>query len=108
MTSRRASRRLAIDILYQTDVTKGDLARVQADWIDVRGPIDPFADELVEGVTQHAAEIDALLASRSEGWSVSRMAALDRTILRVAVFELLHRHDVPPAVAISEIGRAHV
>jgi N utilization substance protein B len=56
----------------------------------------------VEGVAANRAEIDELLASRAEHWSLERMASLDRTILRVACFELLHRPEVPPGVAVNE------
>ncbi|HEX4942683.1 MAG TPA: transcription antitermination factor NusB, partial [Actinomycetota bacterium] len=54
----------------------------------------------------HLPEIDLLLEERTEGWTVARMAALDRTILRVAVHELRHRADVPASVAISEAVEA--
>jgi len=72
------------------------------DWRDAGRTVTPFAVELIEGVTQHQPEIDLLLEEHSEGWTVARMAALDRTIMRVAVFELMHRPDVPTSVAISE------
>ena len=65
-----------------------------------------FAEELVDGVVEHGPEIDLLLEEHAEGWTVARMTALDRTILRVAVEELLHRADVPPSVAISEAVEA--
>lgn len=61
-----------------------------------------FADELVRGVGEHLARIDALLAARSIGWTLARMPALDRNILRVGAFELAHCPDVPTAVVISE------
>jgi N utilization substance protein B len=57
-------------------------------------------------VERKLPDIDLLLASHSEGWTVQRMAALDRTILRVGVYELLWRHDVPASVAISEAVEA--
>jgi N utilization substance protein B len=63
---------------------------------------DPFAADLVRGVQDHHAEIDGLLRRYARGWAVERMPAIDRTLLRIGVFELLHRPDVPPAVAISE------
>jgi N utilization substance protein B len=102
VTSRRDARRIAIDILYQADVTDADPAVVLAEWIDAGRSVSPFSAELVEGVEEHLPEIDLLLEEHTEGWTVARMAALDRTILRVAVHELRHRPDIPPAVAISE------
>ena len=106
MTSRREARRTAIDILYQADVTGEDPEAVLASWLGADRTVVPFSAELVSGVRGHRPEIDALLERHSEGWTVDRMTALDRTILRVALFELLHRPDVPPSVAISEAVQA--
>ena len=106
MTSRRDARRIAIDILYQADITDADPAVVLAEWIEAGRSVSPFSTEIVEGVEEHLPEIDLLLEEHTEGWTVARMAALDRTILRVAVFELRHRADIPPAVAISEAVEA--
>lgn len=77
-----------------------------AEWIDAERSVPRFAAELVEGVEHHLPEIDLLLEEHSEGWTVARMAALDRTILRVAVHELRHRPDIPASVAISEAVEA--
>ena len=106
MTSRRGARRTAIDILYQADVTNADAAMVLREWADAGRFIAPFSTELVAGVEEHLPEIDLLLAEHSEDWTVGRMAVLDRTILRVAIYELRHRPDVPPSVAISEAVEA--
>ncbi len=102
VASRRHARRQALDILYQADVTGADPITVVAEWETAGRQIEPFASELVEGVAAHRAEIDGLLARFAEDWTVERMASVDRTILRVASYELLHRHDVPPAAAINE------
>jgi N utilization substance protein B len=106
VTSRRRARRTAIDILYQADITDADPDLVLAEWIDAGRPVSAFSAELVKGVEQHLPEIDLLLEEHSEGWTVARMTALDRTILRVAVHELHHRPDIPPSVAISEAVEA--
>lgn len=106
MTSRRKARRTGIDILYQADVTATDPSVVLRSWTDAARAVSAFASELVVGVEEHLPEIDLLLEEHTEGWTVARMAALDRTILRVAVFELLHRPDVPASVAISEAVQA--
>jgi transcription antitermination protein NusB len=102
MTSRRGSRRQAIDVLYQADITGRDPKLVLAEWHTAGRGVDPFAEELVEGVTANRAAIDEVLSAHSEHWKLDRMASVDRTILRLAVFELLHRPDVPTAAAISE------
>ncbi|MGZ5213378.1 MAG: transcription antitermination factor NusB [Actinomycetota bacterium] len=106
MTTRREARRTALDILYQSDITEASPDVVLADWREAGRIVTSFAVELVEGVGGHLSEIDPLLGEHSEGWTVARMAALDRTIMRVAVFELMYRPDIPTSVAISEAVEA--
>jgi N utilization substance protein B len=107
VTTRREARRTALDLLYQADVTGAAPAAVLGEWIDYGREIAPFTREIVEGVVTNLPEIDAILETHADEWTVARMTALDRTILRVAVFELLHRPDVPPAAVISEaVGAA--
>ena len=106
MTTRRDARRLAIDVLYQADITGAEPEDVLASWREAERNVPPFAEELIYGVVEALPEDDLLLEEHAEGWTVARMAALDRTILRVAVYELRHRADVPPSVAISEAVEA--
>ena len=106
MSSRREARRVAIDVLYRCDLTGADPDAVIADWRVGGREVPPFTERLVEGVQRRREEIDGLLERHAEGWTVARMATLDRTILRVAVFELLDGDDVPPSVAISEAVEA--
>ena len=106
MGSRREARRTAIDVLYQADVTNADPLDVLRDWTAADREIPVFARELVEGTARAQVEVDAHLEEHAKEWTVHRMAALDRTILRVAIFELLHRPDVPRAAAISEAVEA--
>jgi N utilization substance protein B len=106
VASRRQARRQALDILYQADVTDSDPHLVLEGWERVGKPVDPFARELVEGVAAHRSEIDGHLQRLAEDWTVDRMASLDRTILRIACFELLHRPDTPPGAAIDEAVQA--
>ncbi len=106
MTTRREARRTALDILYQADITDVDPGIVLQEWTDAGREIPPFARELVVGVEEHLPQIDLLLEEHTEGWTVARMAALDRTILRLAVHELRHRPDVPPSAAINEAVEA--
>lgn len=102
MSSRRGARRTAIDVLYQADVTGEDPLEVLEAWDEAEREVPPFGRELVEGTSEHLPDIDLLLEEHADGWTVSRMAVVDRTILRVAVEELLFRDDVPDAVAINE------
>jgi len=106
VSSRREARRTAIDILYQADITDAAPSDVLRDWTGAGQDVPTFARELVEGVTDKLPDIDLLLEEHAEDWTVARMAALDRTILRVAVEELLHRPEVPSSVAISEAVEA--
>ena len=61
-----------------------------------------FADPLIRGCIEHREAIDALIRKHAKNWSVDRMAAVDRNVLRLAVFEMLHREDIPPVVSINE------
>ena len=106
MSTRREARRLAIDMLFQADITGAAPAEVLEGWVGAGRAVPAFARELLGGVAEHQPEIDLLLEENAEGWTVARMAALDRTILRVAVQELLHSPDVPASVAISEAVEA--
>ncbi|HJX08207.1 MAG TPA: transcription antitermination factor NusB [Actinomycetota bacterium] len=104
--TRREDRRVAIDVLYQADLTDAAPAAVIADWRRAEREVPPFAEELVEGVADKLPDVDLLLETHAEGWTVRRMASLDRTILRLGVYELLWRDDVPTSVAISEAVEA--
>ena len=106
MSTRRETRRIAIDILYQADITGDDPALALESWVEAGREVPPYARELVDGVVQHGPAIDLLLEEHTQAWTVARMAALDRTILRVAVEEVRYRDDVPDSVAISEAVEA--
>ena len=106
MGSRREARRSAIDILYQADVTGAEPQDVLRDWLDAGREVPAFSRELVEGAAGAQVEVDILLEEHAREWTVERMAALDRTILRLAIYELLHRPDVPDSAAISEAVEA--
>jgi len=92
---RSDQRRDAVFALYQRDV-----AGVQLD--ELLGGARPFTRELAEGVAANAEELDGEIASRSRGWTIDRIAPLEKNIMRVALFELRHRDDVPGEVAIDE------
>jgi len=104
--TRREERRAALDVLYQADITDASGAAVVAEWRSAGREVPAFTEELVEGVSGRLPDIDLLLETHAEDWSVQRMAALDRTILRVGVYELLWDDDIPSSVAISEAVEA--
>jgi N utilization substance protein B len=93
---RSDQRRAAVVALYQHDVTGRPLTEV------VPRDASLFTKELVEGVEVEQEDIDALIERYSEGWTLERIAPVERNILRVALHEMLHRSDVPAEVAIDE------
>ena len=104
--SRRKSRRRALDVLYSADLRDEPALKVLADTLARMGANAPehmtYAVEIVEGVEANATRIDELIASYAEGWTLDRMPIVDRNLLRIAVYEMLHRDDLDDAVAISE------
>lgn len=115
---RRTARQLALDVLYQAEI-RGQLPREalsllrRQEWSVTLSdsPIESsqptaeavsYATSLVEGVQDHAAEIDQLIDRYAEKWAIQRMAVVDRNLLRLASFELLWHSDVPTAVVINE------
>jgi transcription antitermination protein NusB len=103
VSARSKARKRALDILFESDQRGIDARATLAARTDASDPpVSPYAAELVTGVLDQQARIDELLATYSQGWSLDRMPAVDRAILRLATYELLWRDDVPDAVAISE------
>jgi N utilization substance protein B len=103
---RRAARRQALEILYRADVTAEAPSAVLEDMASAGVRIPSFAREIVLGVEEHLPELDALIGEHAEEWTVERMAVVDRNLLRLACFELLHRSDVPTGAAIAEAVEA--
>jgi len=103
-TSRRAARKRALDVLYEADLRSRPLPEVLAAHLEPGrpDPLPEFALALVRGVHRHREEIDGLIGEHARGWRLPRMPVVDRNVLRMGVFELLHAPDIPRAVAISE------
>jgi N utilization substance protein B len=102
-SARHKARKRALDILYEADIRGCDpLQVVQLRQERVEPPVATYTVELVEGVCARRARIDELLSTYAEGWTLARMAAVDRNILRIAVYELMWRNDLPDPVAIDE------
>lgn len=103
MPARTKARKRALDVLFASELRSEDpveaLDRAVADG---EGPTNPYTAELVRGVQAHRARIDELLASYSTGWSLERMPAVDRNVLRIGLYELLWVDDVPDPVAVTE------
>jgi N utilization substance protein B len=95
VTSRRAARRTALELLYQWDLTGQPLRSLHD------GDADPFALELAEGVAAQAGALDARITAVSDEWPADRLGVVERNVVRMGLFEL-ERGEVPPEVAIDE------
>ncbi|BBY00330.1 transcription antitermination factor NusB [Mycobacterium seoulense] len=105
---RHQARKRAVDLLFEAEARGLGAAEV----VDVRAalaetnadvaPLQPYTVAAARGVGEHAAHIDDLISSHLQGWTLDRLPAVDRAILRVAVWELLYADDVPEPVAVDE------
>jgi N utilization substance protein B len=131
MVTRREAREWAVQLLFQLDVNDvqkdthaeaferfwsgeywklnkaavGTKAEQEAEALKAKKPdkrARAFTEELVLGVRSNLAEIDKLLAGLATNWNIRRMGVVDRNVLRLSIFEMLHRPDIPPAVSINE------
>jgi len=108
MRKRSLSRELALQVLYQIDITKDRYdATLENFWKmdhenDISEEIKIFTEELVKGVSENIKAIDDKIAGYATNWELTRMAVVDRNILRMAGFELVFRKDIPPKVSINE------
>ena len=108
MSARTKARKRAVDALFAADLRDGmpnellDEAEQQSEDRVSQAEIFAYARQAVLGVSQHQAEIDDQLETYAQGWSLNRMPALDRAILRLATWEILFNDDVPDGVAIDE------
>ena len=100
--SRRKARKQAFLVLYQSDVNEIPVEATFERWRSYRGGLEEYAVRLATGVEREKDDLDALLSEVSVGWPVHRMSAVDRTILRLALYEMRSVEDVPPEVAVSE------
>jgi N utilization substance protein B len=103
--ARRKAREIALQVLYQMEVNPGDLAQALArvwETVAASTATKEFVKRIVTGVGEHRETIDRLVAGHSEHWRLDRMDRVDKSILRMGVFELLFCEDIPPKVAINE------
>jgi N utilization substance protein B len=105
MGTRRRARELALQMLYQFELTAASPEAMHADfdeWQNAGEAQRNFADALLRGTVARLAEIDDLLRHQTTHWRLERLAAVDRNILRLAMYELIYERDTPPAVVIDE------
>jgi N utilization substance protein B len=99
VSTRREARERAIALLYEAEAKGVTPAAVLA---ELPLPAEPFTAELVSGVSEHMPELDEVLREHAKDWRLERMPALDRALLRLSTFELVHRPDIPVGAVISE------
>lgn len=105
MGMRRRARELALQLLYQYELTGASPEDMQGhfeEWNNASDDVREFADDLLRGALEHNEEIDDHLGEQTAHWKLDRLAAVDRNILRLALYELMHHGDTPPAVVIDE------
>jgi transcription antitermination protein NusB len=102
MGARTKARKRAVDVLFEADQRGRAAAAVLEDTTQRGAARNPYTGQLVDGVAAHATMIDKLLTETSVDWSVDRMPAVDRAILRMATYELLWSTEVPAEVTIDE------
>jgi N utilization substance protein B len=97
---RREARRIALDVLYEHEISGRPLAEVLGRYASQPG--FEFAARLVGGVQENWSRLDEVISAYAEEWTIDRMPVIDRNLLRIGVFEILNLEDVPPAVTMNE------
>jgi len=101
--ARSKARKRALDVLFEAEQRNIPVLGLLAERLSLgETPTPEYAAELVRGVAAHSEQIDSLIAENAEGWTLDRMPAVDRNVLRLGVYELLWADGVPDPVAISE------
>jgi N utilization substance protein B len=105
VAARTKARKRALDLLFEAEqrgVNAADLLRERLAAPVTEAPLSEFTADLVMGVVEHWGQVDELISTYSQGWTLQRMPAVDRAILRLGAYEVLWSADVPEPVAISE------
>ncbi len=103
MSARTKARKRALDILFECEVRDASIAATLDDRV-IAGepPVNEYTVTLIRGIVEHQTRIDELISQYAQGWSIERMPAVDRNVLRLGILELLYVEDTPDAVAVSE------
>ena len=103
LSARSKARKRALDILYASEMRSESPVEALDRAIEAgEGPTNDYTSVLVRGVAEHQERIDELLSSYSEAWTLGRMPAVDRNVLRIGLWEILYAEDVPDSVAVAE------
>ena len=103
--SRKLAREMAVCFLFQVEFQRENIKVQVEDFLDSYGEASYDKDyflEIINGVLNSLKEIDELIEGKSKGWPIDRIAKMDLPILRVAVYEIKHREDIPVGVSINE------
>jgi N utilization substance protein B len=103
MGARSKARKRALDVLYECELRGLPLGATLDERLAAGDPpVNDYTVSLIRGVEEHRARIDELITMYAQGWSIDRMPAVDRNVLRLGIFEILYVDDVPDAVAVAE------
>jgi transcription antitermination protein NusB len=105
MSARHEARMWAVQFLFQCDFNPTELDNALEDFWPERSPtgqMKAFTEDLIRGVLNHHTELDGKLQSYAQNWELKRMGAVDRNVMRVALYEMMYRSDIPPVVSINE------
>ena len=101
MSARSKARKRALDVLFSSEMRNRSTADGLEDQAEA-GAVNGYTVTLVQGVTEHRTHLDEVISTYAQGWTLARMPAVDRNVLRMATYEVLYVDDVPDAVAVSE------
>jgi len=105
LRKRTKAREIVLQFLYQQDIRKDDWLSNIADFEllnEVEDDVAPFAIALMKGTLENISTLDDLIAKSAQNWQIKRMSAVDRNVLRLATYELIHESDIPIKVSINE------
>jgi N utilization substance protein B len=103
MAARSKARKRALDVLFECEVRGLPLGQTLDERVVAADPpVNEYTVRLIRGIAEHQARIDELVTTYAQDWTLERMPAVDRNVLRIGVFEVIYVDDVPDAVAVSE------
>lgn len=105
MSKRRGARELALKILFQIEVgkfTADEAIETSFEQVDPPAEDRDYSEELIRGVAGQTAELDQIISDLAQGWSLERLAKVDKNVLRLGLYELIHRNDIPANVVIND------
>lgn len=104
MLERRKARKIALEILYQREITGNSMEGILEKHLYPKSsdPLSDFCLRILHGITCHQEEIDGLIERYTDNWALERMPLLDRNMIRIGIYEMLYESDIPHSVSINE------